>query len=221
MIKKPQYQYLTLMVERTSRFFSNNKESGAWEKIFLLLVFGLVFLWITITSMRIWAMENKLDHYIVDHRFIGSALVIFGVPNTDSISWNYEHSGWDFFIPSNTQVLFTPIDIENKSRSSITLMKKPDGSLQQLAIQTSDDQYPYFSGLGSLGFFRIDLDNDQYVKFWWSSEYIQCDPCSHDQEYPILDTREAVEKAAIAELTRRIQAGEIPLSSLEILEYQQ
>lgn len=165
-------------------------------------------------------MTNKLDHYIFEHGFVGHALVVFGVPNAEPILWNNEHNGWDFNMPSDTQILWTSMQVNDRSWGAITLMKQPNGKPRKLAIQTNDGRYPYFSRLGGSGPIKVDIGDRKYVRFWAEFKYIQCDPCPSDQEYSLFSTREKVEEIVITELTRRIKSEEILLSSLEILEYQ-
>jgi len=208
-----------LRAERTQSQQNRGKEYKTW-KVFLLLILGVFLLWVSITAIRIWVMTNKLDHYIYEYGFVGPTYIVYGVPNADPVPWNKAHNGWDFKIPADTQTLFTSMPVSEKSFYASHEMLQADGALLRVPIRNPDENNPYYTLGGRSGPIIVDLGNRGYVEFWTESAIILCDPCPADQKYPTVATRELLREVVIAELTRRIQAGKIPLSALKILEYQ-
>lgn len=205
---------------KTIRLASKNTRIGGTWKIFFQLVLGGVLLWGAVTSLRIWVMTDRLDHYIFEYGFVGPAYIVFGVPNADPAFWNEGHNGWDFNISTDTQVLFTVTSESEVSFYSSNEMKQPDGSLMRLPYKDVQKGFPYAAIGPRSAPIDIDIGNGKYVRFWTRSPITLCDPCLEDQEYPQFRERASLRAWVISELTRRIQTGEIPISSLELLEYQ-
>lgn len=165
-------------------------------------------------------MTDKLDHYIYEYRFVGPAYIVFGVPNAEAVAWNEEHNGWDFRIPSDTQMILTSMNAQDASVQGSHQMVWDDGSLKQLPYKTPRVDSPYAAVGPRSEPLNVDIGPGKYVSFWAYSPMTLCDPCPTDQIYPKMTTRDAVRDAVEAEILRRIRTGEIPLSLLEVKDAQ-
>lgn len=165
-------------------------------------------------------MADKLDYYIYEYQFVGPAYIVFGVPNAETVPWNEKHNGWDFRIPSDTQMILTSMSAQEASTQVSHQMVWGDGALKQLPYKVPTPDSPYAAVGPRSGPLSVDIGSGKYVSFWAYSPMTLCNPCPTDQIYPTMTTRDAVLDAVEAEILRRIRTGEIPLSSLEVKDAQ-
>lgn len=207
-------------MENQTRPPSGRNEPWRIWKICLIAALGpIVILAITLHSRGL-VMSSKLDYYIYDHNFIGDAIIIFGVPGAPAVPWNNEHNGWDFHIPSDTQILMTSMDVSEVSTQGVHQMRRGDGTLDQLPYKTPSPERPYAAVGPRSGPISVDLSRGKFVEFWAFRTLTLCNPCREGTPQPALTSNEAVERAAQALLLSGIRDGRIPLSALEVQDAQ-
>lgn len=203
-------------MENQTRPPSEIRELWRVWKICLMAALGLAGIIAITLHSRGLLMSVKLNYYIYDHNFIGDGIIIFGVPGAPAVPWNNEHNGWDFHIPSDTQILMTSMDVSDVSTQGVHQMRRADGTLEQLPYKAPDPDRPYAAAGPRSGPIIVDLSPGKFVEFWAFRTLTLCEPCRVDTLHPALTSSEAVERAAQALLLSGISDGRIPLSALKV-----